>query len=79
MPFEERFIRPIKHKQRPDIQVEQAEQAVVESSQGRVGAPAPGLDLEEPDGDVDREAQGGGGGGGGVVGGGEGGEGVAGA
>ena len=51
--FEERLVGPIEDEEGVDVQCEEAEQAVVECSKGRVGATFTGLELEEPDGDVD--------------------------
>jgi hypothetical protein len=40
-----------------DVETEQAKEAVVKGSQGWVGPAFAGLDLEEPDADVDRKAK----------------------
>lgn len=58
VPFEERFVRAVEDEEGVDVQGEEAQQAVVEGSQGWVGAAFAGLDLEEPDADVDCEAEG---------------------
>lgn len=56
--LEERLVRAIEDEQRVDVQGEEAQEAVVKGSEGRVGAAFSGLDLEEPDADVDGEAEG---------------------
>ena len=41
-----------------DVEGEKAQEAIVESSQGRIRATLAGLNLEEPDADIDRETEG---------------------
>ena len=41
-----------------DVEGEKAQEAIVEGSQSRIGATLAGLDLKEPDADIDCEAEG---------------------
>jgi hypothetical protein len=52
------LVRAIEDKQRVDVEGQQAQEAIIESSQSRIGATLAGLDLKEPDTDVDGEAKG---------------------
>ena len=52
------LVRAIKDKQRVDVEGEEAQEAIVERSQSRIRAALAGLDLEEPDADVDCKTEG---------------------
>lgn len=58
VPLERRFVRSVEDEERVDVEGNQAEEAVVEGAQRGIGATFAGLDLEEPDGDVDSKAKG---------------------
>jgi hypothetical protein len=58
VPFPGGLVRAIEDEERVDVEREEAQEAIVEGSQSRVCATLAGLDLEQPDADVDGEAEG---------------------